>query len=99
MSFLKPGFSSSMRYELGKRFTRRYSPERLVVISVRAFVLMLTTAIRAREITAFEGSVTRPLRDAFVDWPRTSITNVAEKKIARTGGRRIMQSSDGSKWP
>src|SRR5438128_8918768 len=53
-------------------------------------------ATLASTINAFSGSVTRPVREAFVDWARRTDVNEIRRRAASTGTLRISEISTRS---
>src|SRR5262249_39093961 len=82
-SFLKPVFSTSIRYVPGTRLGRKYSPVAFVVVSSWIFVAELMAATLAPAILALEASVTPPEREAFVDWAQSTPVNATWQATTR----------------
>jgi hypothetical protein len=58
------------------------------VTSYSTFVFVLIAAIFAPAITALDGSVTRPVREALVDWPCTTGQTERKSRNEAIEGRR-----------
>ena len=63
------------------------------LMAILGYLILMMSATRALEIRAFEGSVTRPRRDAFVDWAQSD--GIVAARITRGRIRRMMQSQKG----
>src|SRR5262244_1112715 len=95
MSFLNPDFSTSSWYVPGGRFASVYSPATFVVVSKRKPVRLFITSILACGTVAFNGSVTRPVTEAFVDWARRTEGSKTRAKKTRGRTRRIASPPRG----